>query len=91
MNVMAKQKTITETRSLLILQGQASERAWCPQCAAEIGVIALQEIGVVSNLDRQALEEWLNSGEIHRLQSTDGVPALCLNSLLARVLNTEIR
>lgn len=90
MNAMAKQRTITETRSLFILQGQASERAWCAQCAAESGVVALHEIGVVSNLDRQALEEWLNSGEIHLLQSTDGSPAICLNSLAARVLNTEI-
>ena len=87
---MAKQRTITETRSLLILQGQSSERAWCAQCAAESRVVALHEISVVSNLDRQALEEWLNSGEIHRLRSTDGSPAICLNSLLARVLNTEI-
>jgi hypothetical protein len=90
-NTMAKQKTITETRSLLILEGQASERAWCAQCGAVTGVIALGEIGVVSNLDRQALEEWLNSRKIHRLRSADGAPALCLSSLLARVLNTETR
>jgi hypothetical protein len=89
-NAMAKEKTITETRSLLILQGQTSERAWCAQCDADSGVIPLCEIGVVSNLDRQALEEWLNSEEIHRLQLTDGSPAICLNSLLSRVLNSEI-
>jgi len=88
---MAKQRTITETRSLLIRQGQSSERAWCAQCAAESGLVALHGIGVVSNLDQQELEEWLNSGEIHRLQSADGSPAICLNSLLTLVLNTEIR
>ncbi len=86
---MAKQRIVTESRSLLILQGQASERAWCAQCGGETGLIALHEIGVVSNLDRQALEEWINSHEIHQLYSTDGTPALCLNSLLARVLNTQ--
>ena len=74
----------------MILQGQSSERAWCAQCAAESGVVALHAIGVISNLDRQELEKWLNSGDIHRLQSTDGSPAICLNSLLARVLNTQI-
>jgi hypothetical protein len=87
---MAKQTTINETRSLLILQGRTSECTWCAQCAAESGLIALHEIGVISNLDRQALEEWLNSGEIHHLQSADGSPAICLNSLLARVLNTKL-
>jgi hypothetical protein len=87
---MAKQTTTTETRSLLILQGQALEYIWCAQCSGVSGVVALYGVGVVSNLDRQALEEWLNSGEIHRLQSTDGSPAICLNSLLARVLNTKL-
>jgi hypothetical protein len=52
-------------------------------------MIALENVGVVSNLDRAALEEWLNSGELHRSQGTDGTSQICLNSLLARVQNTK--
>ena len=64
---MAKQTTITiETDSLLILRGRSSTRAWCPLCAAEVEMIALEDTGVISNLERPALEEWLNSGELHR-------------------------
>jgi hypothetical protein len=35
------------------------------------------------------LEKWLNSGDLHRSQATDGSPLICLNSLLACVQNTQ--
>jgi hypothetical protein len=81
---MAKQTKITiETDSLLILRGGNSKRAWCPRCAAEGEMIVLENAGVISNLDRPALEEWLNSEALHRLQTADGSAVICLNSLLA--------
>ena len=87
---MAKRTTITiETDSLLILRGRNSKRAWCHLCAAEGEMIALENAGVISNLERPALEEWLNSGELHRSQAPDGLALICLNSLLARVRNTK--
>jgi hypothetical protein len=86
---MAKQTRITiETDSLLILRGRSSRRTWCSRCAAEVEMIALEETGVISNLERPELEEWLNSGELHRLQAADGAALTCLNSLLARVQKT---
>jgi hypothetical protein len=87
---MAKKTKITiETDSLLILQGRSSRRAWCPRCAAEGEMIALENAGVISNLERAALEEWLNSGALHRSRATDGSTLICLNSLLARVRNRQ--
>jgi hypothetical protein len=83
---MPKHTTITiETESLLILRGRNPRRAWCPRCAAEGEVIALEEVGIISNLDRSAFEEWVNSGELHRSETADGSTLICLNSLLARV------
>ena len=89
---MAKQTTITiETDSLLILRGRNTTRAWCPRCAAEGEMIALENTDVISNLAKAALEEWLNSEELHRVQATDGSALICLNSLLARVQNKITR
>jgi len=89
---MTKQTTITiETESLLILRGRNSTRAWCPRCAAEGEMIALENTDVISNLAKAALEEWLNSEELHRVQATDGSALICLNSLLARVQNKITR
>lgn len=87
---MAKQTKITiETDSLLVLRGRSSLRAWCPQCTAEGEMIPIDGVGVISNLEPSAVEEWLDSEEIHRLQTADGAPLLCLNSLLKRVRKTK--
>jgi len=87
---MAKQTKITiETDSLLILQGWNSRRSWCPQCGAEGEIIALDVTAVISNLDRPALGDLLNSTELHRSQAADGSTLICLNSLLARVRNPK--
>jgi hypothetical protein len=86
---MAKQTKITiETDSLLILRGRGSLRAWCDRCAAEVEMVALEATGVISNLEQPELEEWLSSGELHRVQATGGSALICLNSLLARVQKT---
>ena len=87
---MAKQTTITvETSSLFILQGRISRRAWCPQCAAEEDMIAVENAGAISNLDQRALERWLKSGELHRTNAPDGSSVICLNSLMACLQNTN--
>jgi hypothetical protein len=81
---MAKRTTITiETSSLFILRSRSTVRAWCPKCAAEEQMIALE------NTCERVLEQWLNSGELHRLQSDDGSSLICLNCLLACVQNTK--
>jgi hypothetical protein len=88
---MAKQTKITiETDSLLILRSRTSRRAWCPLCAAEGEMIALENVGVISNLERPAVEEWLNSEKLHRSQAADDSVLVCLNSLLARVQKHKI-
>ena len=86
---MAKQTKITiQNDSLLILRGQSSRRAWCPLCGAEADMIALENACVITNLERAALEEWLNSGALHRAQTPDGWELICLDSLLGHVRNT---
>lgn len=46
-------------------------------------MIAVDNTKVISSLDQQALDEWLNSGELHRTGGPDGSSLICLNSLLA--------
>jgi hypothetical protein len=88
---MAKQTKITiETESLLILRGRNSNRAWCPVCTAQTEMIALESIGVISNLEQSALAEWLNSANLHRSYTADGLALICLNSLLAWVQNKKV-
>ncbi len=89
-DLLAKQTRITiDTDSLLILRGRSSQRAWCAACAAEVESIAMEHTAVISNLDQSAIEDWLNSEELHRLESVDGSALICLNSLLARVQKNQ--
>ena len=84
---MTKKTTITfESDSLLVFQA-----CRCQLCAAEREMIALNNLGVMSNLGPSVLEGWLNSRELHRLQAADGSWLICLNSLLARVANAGSR
>jgi hypothetical protein len=81
---MAKQTTITiETSSVLILRARSSCRAWCPQSAAEGEMVAFDKTNVISNLDERAVEQWLHSGALHRINGPDGSSLICLDSLLA--------
>jgi hypothetical protein len=87
---MARQTKITiETESLLVLRARSTRHAWCAACAAKGEVIALEEVGLISNLERSALEEWVNSGNLHRWQTADGSTLICLNSLLTRLQKTK--
>jgi hypothetical protein len=81
---MGKRTTIRiETSSLLILSSRSTVHSWCPKCAAEEQMLALENTGEC------ALEQWLNSGELHRSQTDGGSWLKCLNSLLACVQNTK--
>jgi hypothetical protein len=83
---MARSTRITiETNSLLILSGQTSSRLWCTRCAEEVEMFALENTAVLSNLPVHELNEWLNSFDLHRTQTPDGMELICLNSLLARL------
>ena len=89
---MAKQtRIIIETDSLILVRGRNASRAWCPRCAAVVETVELEEVAVVSNLESTALEEWLNSGELHRLEGPGDLSLTCLNSLLALVQKTPAR
>jgi hypothetical protein len=87
---MAKQTKITiETDSLFVLRGRNPLLAWCPQCVAEVEMIPLEGVGVISNLAPPEMEAWLESETIHRSQAIDGTRLICLNSLLKRVQKSK--
>ena len=63
--LMTKQTTITiETKSLLVLCSRSSRRAWCPVCGVEAEVIVVER-GLLSSQEAPAVDQLLNSGEVH--------------------------
>jgi hypothetical protein len=87
---MSKETRITiETDSLLILRGRSSLRAWCPDCGAEVEMIALDGVGVISNLPPPEVEAWIQSDDLHHSRAADGSSLICLNSMLKRIQKTK--
>jgi hypothetical protein len=87
---MAKRTRITiETDSLLVLRGRKSLRAWCPQCGSEAEMIPLNDVGVVSNLPQEEVQEWMESPDLHHTKTAGGAALICLNSMLKRVRKTR--
>jgi hypothetical protein len=83
---MSKELKITiETDSLLILRGQKSQRTWCSKCGSEVEMIPLDSTGVISNLAPPEVEAWIQSEDLHHIQTSDGAPLVCLNSMLKLV------
>lgn len=77
-----------ETDSLLVVRGRKSLWAWCPQCGTEAEMIALNEVGVVSNLPSAEVQAWIESPDLHHTKTADGNILICMNSMLRRVRRT---
>lgn len=87
---MAKRiRIMIETDSLLVLRGRTLLRAWCPQCGAEVEMIPLNEVGVVSNLSPAEVQTWMESPDLHLTKTADGAALICLNSMLQRIRRTR--
>ncbi len=81
---MTKRTKITiETESLLIVRSRSRLRQWCPPCAAEREMVAIDPAGFGSDGTPVAAMEWLRSEHLHRSCSADGSLLVCLHSLLA--------
>ena len=78
-----------ESDSLLVLRGRTSLRAWCPQCGAEVEMIPLNDVGVVSNLPAVEVQAWMESADLHHAQTAEGATLICLNSMLKRTHRSQ--
>ena len=87
---MAKRTRISiETDSLLVLRGRKSLWAWCPQCGAEVEMIPLNDVGVVSNLPPADVQAWMESPDLHHTKTASGTDLICLNSMIKRIRRTR--
>lgn len=83
---MSRETKITiESDSLLILRGQSSLRGWCSDCAAEVEMIPLDGVGVISNLAPQDVEAWIQSDDLHHTKAANGAPLICVHWMLSRI------
>ena len=79
-SMRVKQTRITIRQDkVVILQGQASSRKWCPICRAMRDMVVVHSSTVEPETSATVSLERLG---LHRLQADDGSPIICVNSLL---------
>ena len=75
------QRTIrmtVETEALMIVRRAKAVQAWCPDCHAEVAVIAVN-----GGSDAAArIREWLAAGKLHCWWPANGPAQICVPSLL---------
>jgi hypothetical protein len=54
----------------------------CERCAAEAQMLTPQEAAAFASTDVACVLSRLEGGELHRAETTEGRPLVCLNSLL---------
>ncbi len=71
-----------ETDQVLVLRGCYSSRRWCSQCGADVDFVSFEEASVVAQTAPQALLKLLEGNTLHLLGEVQGLPRICVNSLL---------
>ena len=73
----------TETIVCLRRWSRVALADWCPQCAAEVKLVTLEEAGLLTGLSLRAICRKVEAGRLHFRETTDGRLFICLNSLNA--------
>lgn len=58
-------------------------RGWCPNCQAEVNLIALDDATLSELCAAAHIQEWIAKDKVHAWQPANGSARICLPSLLA--------
>lgn len=81
---MGKRRTrITiETDEIVVARRFVSPvMAWCTKCETESGMVTLAQAALFRHVDRSAIQEWIESGQIHVLERPGTGLLICMTSL----------
>jgi hypothetical protein len=74
--------TIETHEVLIVRRGDASVRAWCSGCNAEVRMIGIDEAVALSGISIGAIAELVAARAVHGLRDSAGAPIICLKSLV---------
>ena len=79
----ATQITARDTQRVwFVRQRWTPGRVWCERCAEEVQMLTPEEAAAFARADIDAVAARLESGELHRAETAEGQPLVCLNSLI---------
>ncbi len=77
-----KKKTTTittETHDVFIVRRRTehSIRMWCTECEAEVDMLTPEESAAIAEVSTRTIYAWLESGQIHYTETTEGNVLVC--------------
>lgn len=69
-----------ETETLVLVRRAKAVLAWCPDCRAEVDVIALDKL--TEPVTAAQIHEWFGANDLHFWQMAEGSVRICVKSLL---------
>ena len=80
--VLRTTRITVETDTLVVVRRARAVSAWCPECRAEVDVIALAGDSMAEAATAAQFQQWLDTGTLHIWQHPDGRAQICVTSLL---------
>ncbi len=71
-----------ETRLMVIRRLTNQAPVWCIQCASPVQFITPGQAAVLAGVNTRTLYRWVESDQLHLVESANVEPLICLNSLL---------
>jgi probable HAF family extracellular repeat protein len=87
--VLKTTRITVETDTLMVIRRAKAILAWCPDCRAQVNVIALGSDSLAEPATPTQLQHWLDTGKLHLWQQADGPAQICVPSLLQCVEGEE--
>ena len=77
-----KTEITVETYEVLVMSRHRSlSRSWCASCDKQVGIISIDD-ACVSGLSKETIQNHLDSGRFHLIETAGGSSSICLNSLI---------
>ena len=79
----SKRTEITiETDQVVIIRRRHSSRAWCRECGSEVDMVGLGEVGALTGMSGQPLQDHAQGRGWHLFEGERETTLICLPSLL---------
>jgi len=87
----SKTKTTIEAHEVYIVKAPHRLRPLCAQCEAPQPMISVEEAVRITGASSRALHRWIEAGEVHFQETSEGLTLICPFSLISGVADKPFR
>jgi hypothetical protein len=78
-----KTEIIVEREQVLVIRRLDDRQPrWCAECAEQAQMLSVDEGAALAQVSARAVYRWVESGQLHFVETEDGSLLVCINSLL---------